>query len=177
MALCSHHRATRNNTRTAQHTTTVGSPANFGPLGNHKSPTIFVSQQSLFPNNRNAQVGLEGVGVLLEASLEPRVVKVAGTLTPGEVHHHKVKLTNPTRAPANFTFEGGCALLYRVGANQVVSVGWGLGLGRNGFGGQGLLPMQPQTACILLATGLLRLQAARCWRWLAAEPPTPQLCA
>lgn len=54
------------------------------------------------------EVGMEGVGGLLELELAPRHIVVPGGMYPGALHSRTVTLTNPTRAPAQFDFAGGC---------------------------------------------------------------------
>jgi hypothetical protein len=52
------------------------------------------------------EVGLEGVGTFLDYDLTPKRVVVPGALTPGGEYSRSVTLTNRTRAPAEFKFDG-----------------------------------------------------------------------
>jgi hypothetical protein len=52
------------------------------------------------------ELGMEGMAAPLEYELAPRRIALSGTLTPGEKVRRTVTLTNKTRAPASFNFEG-----------------------------------------------------------------------
>ncbi len=52
------------------------------------------------------ELGMEGVAAPLDYELSPKLLSVAGSLTPGEMVTRTVTLTNRTRAPANFDFTG-----------------------------------------------------------------------
>ena len=69
------------------------------------------------------EAGLEGLAAPLLLEMLPRVYKVPGTLTPGCTYSRPITLSNPSRAPAHFSFHYPGVWLLRMRTCACVSVG------------------------------------------------------